>query len=48
MDDVIAEDEEAFQLTISTAPDAPSGLKIALDAVTITIVDTDSECIIIM
>ena len=43
VDDVIAEDEETFQLTISAAPDAPSGLRIALDVVTIIVMDTDSE-----
>lgn len=44
VDDAIAEDDEVFELTISTPPDAPSGLQIALSAVTITLMDTDSEC----
>ena len=45
VNDVIAEDDEVFHVTITAPPDAPPGLRIVEGEADITITDTDSECV---
>lgn len=45
VNDAIAEDEEMLQLLVTRPADAPAGLVIGEGDVTVTVRDTDSECV---